>query len=80
MDLSLPLADVLANLKAASKARAAPERILMIERAIARLREESGVVDRALREGQLAPDTALPDVGGHRIRLRDIWRDGPSWS
>jgi peroxiredoxin len=78
MDDVLPLlADELAKLKAASKARAAPERILVIERAIARLKDETRIEDRALKEGQLAPDVALPDVSGRRIRLRDMWRNGP---
>ncbi|HEU5293906.1 MAG TPA: peroxiredoxin-like family protein [Burkholderiaceae bacterium] len=71
------LADELAKLQADSRARAAPERILMIERAIARLRDESGIEERALTEGQLAPDVALPDVSGRRVRLRDRWRNGP---
>jgi peroxiredoxin len=75
---ALPLlADELAKLKATSQARAAPERILLVERAIARLKDESGIEGRALKEGQLAPDVALPDVGGRRIRLRDMWRNGP---
>ena len=77
MNVSPLLADELAKLKAASKARAAPERILLVERAIARLKDESGIESRALKEGQLAPDVALPDVGGRRIRLRDMWRSGP---
>lgn len=49
----------------------------MIESAIARLRDEVGIERRALKEGQLAPDVALPDVSGRRVRLRDMWRNGP---
>ena len=49
----------------------------MIERAIARLKVEGGIEARALKQGQLAPDVALPDIGGRRIRLRDMWRAGP---
>jgi len=49
----------------------------MIERMIARLKEQGGIEDRALREGDLAPDVALPDVNGRRVRLRDFWRKGP---
>jgi peroxiredoxin len=77
MDALPLLADELARLKAAAKARATPERIAMIERAIAHLRDAGGIEDRALKEGQLAPDVALPDVTGRRIRLRDMWRAGP---
>jgi peroxiredoxin len=77
MDVLPLLADELAKLKAASKARVAPERILLIEGAISRLKDESGIETRALREGQLAPDVALPDVSGRRVRLRDLWRTGP---
>jgi peroxiredoxin len=77
MDVLPQLADELAKLKAASKARSAPDRILMIERAIVRLRDQEGIEARALKAGQLAPDVALPDVGGRRVRLRDMWRTGP---
>jgi peroxiredoxin len=77
MDVLPLLAEELAKLKTVSQARAAPERVLMVERAIARLKDESGIENRALKEGQLAPDVALPDVSGRRIRLRDLWRNGP---
>lgn len=77
MDVLPLLADELAKLKAASKARSTPERIATVERAIARLKDAGGVEGRALKEGQLAPDIALPDVGGRRVRLRDLWRNGP---
>lgn len=77
MDALPLLADELARLKATAKARATPQRIAMIERAIARLKDAGGIEDRALKEGQLAPDVALADVAGHRVRLRDMWRTGP---
>ena len=75
MDVLPLLADELAKLKAVSQARAAPERVLLVERAIARLKDESGIETRALKEGQLAPDVALSDVSARRIRLRDLWRN-----
>lgn len=71
------LAIELAKLKAGSKARVSPERFAMIEQAIARLKEQGGLEDRALRAGHLAPDVALPDANGSRVRLRDLWRSGP---
>jgi peroxiredoxin len=77
MDVLPLLADELAKLKAAAQARATPERIAMIDRAIARLKVEGGIEALALKQGQLAPDVALPDVGGRRVRLRDMWRTGP---
>jgi len=42
-------------------AKLPPERRAMYERAAAAL-EESGIADRALRHGDLAPDFELPDA------------------
>ncbi|MFM9978500.1 MAG: peroxiredoxin-like family protein [Sphingomonadaceae bacterium] len=37
----------------------------------------SGIVDRALKAGQLAPDFTLPDHEGKPVRLSRVLRDGP---
>lgn len=71
------LASELAALKARARGRSSPERLALIESAIARMKEDGGIEARALRAGDLAPDVALPDIDGRRIRLRDLWRAGP---
>src|SRR3970040_416545 len=48
----------------------------MYQRALAAL-EESGIVDRALNEGEHAPDFELPDAIGETVRLSDLLRSGP---
>lgn len=37
----------------------------------------SGILDRALKAGDTAPDFDLPDARGDRFRLADALRDGP---
>jgi peroxiredoxin len=77
VDSRSSLASELADLKAGSKARVSPERFAMVEAAIARLKGEDGIESRARRAGDMAPDVALPDIGGRRVHLSDLWRAGP---
>ena len=39
--------------------------------------DATGVAARAKRAGDLAPDVTLPDAHGRRVRLSDMWRQGP---
>lgn len=39
--------------------------------------DATGIAARAKRAGDLAPDVALPDAHGRRVRLSDVWRKGP---
>lgn len=48
----------------------------MYERALAAL-EESGVADRALHEGDTAPDFELPNAVGETVRLSGLLSSGP---
>lgn len=48
----------------------------MYERAEAAL-AASGIADRVLREGEFAPDFALPDATGHEVALSDLLSRGP---
>jgi peroxiredoxin len=48
----------------------------MYQRALAAL-EESGLVDRALHEGDTAPDFELPNAVGETVRLSDLLSSGP---
>jgi hypothetical protein len=49
-----------------------------IDSFIAELRA-SGIEGRAKREGDLAPDAALPDVQGRTLRLSDLWKRARWW-
>ena len=64
----MSLTDELAERASTWWAKLPPERRAMYERAGAAL-EESGIADRALRRGDLAPDFKLPDAGGMAVRL-----------
>ncbi|HSM45224.1 MAG TPA: peroxiredoxin-like family protein [Acidimicrobiia bacterium] len=48
----------------------------MYQRALAEL-EESGVADRALNEGDTAPDFELPNAVGETVRLSELLSSGP---
>lgn len=48
----------------------------MYQRALADL-EESGVADRALNEGDTAPDFELPNAVGETVRLSELLSSGP---
>ncbi|MBI1824983.1 MAG: redoxin domain-containing protein [Planctomycetes bacterium] len=45
-----------------------------------RVRDEisaSGLIERALKQGDRAPDFELPDVSGQCVRLREVRAHGP---
>ena len=39
--------------------------------------DATGIAGRARRAGDAAPDVTLSDEDGRRVRLSDLWRDGP---
>lgn len=53
-----------------------PERRAMYQRSAAAL-EASGIADRALRDGDTAPDFELPDPFGNPVRLSELLTRGP---
>lgn len=57
-------------------ARAAPERVALIEKHIEQARR-GAIVAGALRAGATAPDFALPNQDGTTVRLADLRADGP---
>jgi peroxiredoxin len=57
-------------------ARAAPERLALIEKHIAQARADA-IGQGALRAGAVAPDFALPNQAGATVRLADARNDGP---
>ncbi len=66
----------LADFRAQFERTAPAERVALYEAKIGELRA-SGVLDSALRAGDLAPDFALPGVDGREIGLTDLLRHGP---
>ena len=76
MNPELSLKQQLADYKAGFKQRAAPERVAMMESATADLKA-AGIESRALKIGDRAPDLALPDALDKRVRLNDLWGQGP---
>jgi peroxiredoxin len=62
----------------AQAATAMPQELLAdIERSIEEVRA-SGILDRALHEGDLAPAFTLPNAGGRPVALKDVLRRGPA--
>ncbi len=39
--------------------------------------KESGILEQAIHEGQMAPDFSLPDIKGDTVRLSDLLKSGP---
>jgi peroxiredoxin len=70
------LADQLAKLKHDFEAKAPPETIEKIHRATAEL-ARSGILERTLKKGDLAPEFVLPDVNGVPVSSADLRRNGP---
>lgn len=58
------------------KASLPPETLEMYRNALATL-ADSGIADRALGEGDTAPDFELPDAFGDTVRLSDLLQAGP---
>jgi peroxiredoxin len=70
------LADRLDELRAAYAARSPDALRRIMQRGDAQL-AASGLIDRALQAGDLAPDFALPDAQGGVVRLTRRLRSGP---
>ncbi len=70
------LAEQLGDFKSAFKQRVAPERVAMMEAAIANLLASS-IEQRALQVGDAAPRLTLPDVLGVPVRFELLWRRRP---
>lgn len=72
----MALAEELADRAAQGRTRLPNETQEMYERALAAL-DSSGITDRALGEGDTAPDFELPNAVGERVRLSDLLSSGP---
>lgn len=72
----MALAEELADRAARGRTRLPNETQEMYERALAAL-DSSGITDRALGEGDTAPDFELPNAVGERVRLSDLLSSGP---
>ena len=70
------LKEQLADYKAGFATRASAQRVATMEQATAHLRA-SGIEVTALQRGQRVPDLELPNARGARVRLGDLWRQGP---
>jgi len=56
--------------------RMPPEVTRNIETAISEI-TETGVLDRALKKGDRAPDFTLPDAAGNMVNLASLLKQGP---
>ncbi len=72
----MTLKDEIDAFVAAAHSRVPPQLIADIEASIADVRA-SGIEQRALREGDLAPPFVLPNAKGQAVALRDHLRRGP---
>ncbi len=62
--------------RAGAKDRFSVAQLAVMRRATEDLRT-SGIVERALKAGERAPDWQLTDGGGNAIRSRDLLKKGP---
>jgi len=72
----MPLSQQLAELTTRLRALVPAERLQTVETAVATL-ESSGITGYALRQGQAAPEFALPDGDGMLWRSADLLENGP---
>ena len=63
-------------LKAQFEAKAQPDALAVMHRATEDLRR-SGILERALKVGDKAPDFALPDGNGTIVSSKDLLAKGP---
>ncbi len=68
---------LLTERRAASRAKATPERLAVMDRALHDL-ERSGIQDSSLQVGMKAADFALPSAAGENVRLSSILSHGPA--
>lgn len=72
----MSLTQQLAEFSAGLPARMPAERIAIMERATQDL-IASGIAERGVKVGDIAPDVALPDAVGRQVRLADLLQRGP---
>ncbi|MBI4776019.1 MAG: redoxin domain-containing protein [Deltaproteobacteria bacterium] len=55
----------------------APKEILKVMGEATRKLKESGIEERALKEGDTAPDFTLKNAGGELVNLKNLLKAGP---
>ena len=55
---------------------APPEAVQIVQKATQDLKN-SGILDKVLKVGELAPDLSLPDVTGNMVELKSLLTRGP---
>jgi peroxiredoxin len=71
-----PVKKELDELREKSAKNASPERLKAYEQGIEEVRK-SGVVEKALKLGDKAPDFELPDAKGKKVKLSELLGSGP---
>jgi peroxiredoxin len=71
-----PVRKELDELREKSSKNAPPDRIRIYEQGIEEVRK-SGVIEKALKVGDRAPDFALPDATGKTVKLSELLARGP---
>jgi peroxiredoxin len=71
-----PVREELDELREKSSENASPDRIRIQEQGIEEVRK-SGVIEKALKVGDRAPDFALPDATGKTVKLSELLSRGP---
>jgi peroxiredoxin len=72
----MTLAEELEAFRSAFKSKVPPEIRAAMERADSALLA-SGILERAMKSGDIAPDFALPGADGHMVALKDLLKTGP---
>ncbi len=71
-----PVRKELDEFREKSSKKASPDRLRVYEQGIEEVRK-SGVVDKALKVGDRAPEFALPDATGKTVKLSELLARGP---
>ncbi|HET6198444.1 MAG TPA: hypothetical protein VFE12_21955 [Acetobacteraceae bacterium] len=72
----MSLEDKLAAVREAAAKRIPPDRLAIMLNATERLRG-SGILDRVIKPGAMAPDFTLNDQSGHAVTLSALLAAGP---